>query len=199
VALLPKKKTRIIMKTLLLAAAGLLVASASFAQTNTNPLTNSASIPAYARVIRPLTVHADEDVNFGAIYIPGTGNAVVTVAPNGSITGTAGSLVGTGANIQANNDPDNDGVEAGGITVSGEAGFHYSLATTFGAMTMTGGSNAPTLSAAVYSPSNGLLSGSITTPGVGTEALTVGATITVPSNVTPGKWVGSITTVATYQ
>jgi len=200
-------------------ALGLFTTTAAFAQADFmghNPPPPSdcpdgnCNVDGYVRIVRPLQCQVLSHINFGAIYAGNAGTATIT--PNNSTTAennTLRSLSGltgvafSGPNSSANNLADGDGVEQGQIRFTGEAGFSYHL--TVSSPSWSNGSNTIGVSnvtfaaqSGVFAYPNGVLSGSIATPGSGSQTLNVGCTLAVAANQAPGIYHGVIAVTAAY-
>jgi hypothetical protein len=154
------------------------MAAPASAQT-ANPKANAS-----ARLIKPLTLTAERDLNFGTIVMGAvTANEAVTISGSGAVTcGTSGALTCTGqpqsALYRVN------GTQGQVVTVS-------SAAPSF----VLNGPNGATLSFVPSFPATVTLANSGAT---GTE-FTVGGSVTISSSTVDGLYSGQIEIQAAYQ
>ena len=139
--------------------------AASFAQ-----VTKSAT--ASATIVAPIALSKTVDMNFGNVASSAAAGTVV-LTPAGSRSATLGATlpatIGT--------------VAAASFTVTGTAGYTYSITLPVAATTITSGGNNMTVSSFTSSPTpTGLLTG-------GTQTLTVGATLNVGAAQPAGTYV----------
>jgi hypothetical protein len=211
-----KSTMRQFVKLLSIAALGLVAFTTTNAVAQSNGHQDpgcvgcSGELDGYVRVIRPVCVTMLTDMNFGALYSGSGGTATITpnnssTAQNNSLRSTSGvSGVGfSGPNSSANNDIHNHGVQQGQVRVDGEAGFSYNLSV--GSSTWSSGANNIAVSnvtfasqGGAFSFPNGVLSGTISSGGAGTQNLNVGATLTLAANQAPGMYHGVIPITAAY-
>jgi hypothetical protein len=132
----------------------------------------SATAIATATIVAPLAITKDIDMNFGNVAVNNTAGTVV-LAPDGSRTRTGGvtlpATIGT--------------VSAASFTVTGTAGYTYTIAITGAPLTVTSGGNTMTVTAFTSTPA---------TPGTlaaGNNTLTVGATLNVAGSQAPGIYI----------
>jgi len=138
--------------------------AASFAQV-------SATATASATIVAPIAIAKTVDMNFGNVASSAAlGTVVMTPAGARSVIGgvTLPATIGT--------------VAAASFTVTGTAGYTYSITLPGGATTITSGANNMTVNSFTSTPAaTGLLTG-------GTQALTVGATLNVGANQVAGAY-----------
>ena len=134
----------------------------------------STTVNVAVNVVWPLTITETAALDFGKIVSPAA-NCTAVVNTNGSSGGSCSTLAGTAA--------------PGSFQVSGFAGttVNYSVSpSTLGGMT---------LDTFTMSPSGG----SAALDGSGQLNITVGATLHVPANKTPGTYTGTYTITVNYQ
>lgn len=138
-------------------------------------LSQTASASATATIVTPISITKDVDMNFGNVAVnanPGT--VVLTPAGGRSVTGGCSLPATTGT------------VAAASFTVTGTAGFSYSITLPAGATTISSGGNNMTVNTWTSSPTpTGTLTG-------GTSTLTVGATLNVAGSQPAGEYVSAI-------
>ncbi len=172
----------------LVAASGLTIGSGARAAT--------ASGQAAATIIRPLTVVATADMDFGTIsHAPGSGGSV-TVTP-----GVAGAQFGGGASAGCAG-ADCAPAHAARFAVKGEPLRNYSIqlptSVTATGTTTTPGSSAPALTVdhlAVGAAGGG---GQPRLDAGGTGQFEVGGTITLPADLPPAHYRASFAVIVSY-
>jgi hypothetical protein len=141
---------------------------------------NTATAPgsAAAAVIAPIVlVHTSgASLSFGSLTV-GTGGVIV-VTPAG-----VGSVVGTVTLVSGRT------VSADAFSVSGDPSRNFSITTSFGSVTSGSGSM-------VFATTPSATQATLGATGTGT--FTVGGTLAVGSNVTPGVYTGTYTATVTY-
>lgn len=163
-------------------ASGLVLASLS-AQAQS---TTSAS--ASAIIINPLGIAKTSDLVFGRLAVGAVGGGVTV--------NTAGVVTFSGAGNTLVQPLGNTGnPRAAEFTVSGEAGFTYSVTLPAnGTVTLSdGGSNTMPVNAFVSDPA-----GTGTLSGAGSSPLKVGATLSVGNNQAPGTYTGTFNVTVAY-
>jgi hypothetical protein len=196
------------MKVLSAAAlvAGLFSASNAFAQAACSTCaSSSASTDAYARVVVPIFVCAEEEMNFGAFCAPATGSGTATVVTDHAAgTADGGTLTTSGISSITQggigNDPlDGDGPEEARFLVTGEPGLTYSIVTTCSGLGKLVGS-APALAIGGFTYNYGGAGPQTvgTLPATGSQELNVGATVTIPAGQASGWYHGTINMTTTY-
>ncbi len=167
----------------MLSIAGLLLAAGVFS--NQAMAAETATASASAEIKTPIAVTKTADLNFGSIVVP-AGSATVVVAPNGGRSATGVTLITDTGNAPS----------AAAFTVTGESAATYSLAITFAANTITGITSVDTWTSSLTGGTSPNFTGNLTG---GSEAVTVGATLTLDQTVTSGvKDLGTITATVAY-
>jgi hypothetical protein len=185
---------------------GLFSASNAFAQAACSTCaSSSASTDAYARVVVPIKVCAEEEMNFGAFCAPATGSGTATVTPDHAAgTADGGHLTTSGISSITQggigNDPlDGDGAEEARFLVTGEPGLSYSIVTTCtGLNKMVGTATALGISGFTYAYGGAAPQTVGTLPATGSQELNVGATVTIPAGQASGWYHGTINMTTTY-
>ncbi len=166
---------------------------------------SSGSVDAYARIVVPIHVAGEEEMNFGAICAPATGSGTAVIAPDHtggsgdggtiSYSGIAGINQGT-----IGHDPlDGDGIEEARFVVTGEPGLTYNtVITSTGLAKMTGTGTALALSSFTTNYGGTPPQTVGTLPTSGSQEVNVGATLTVPAGQPSGWYHGTINMTATY-
>lgn len=185
-------------------ALGTFVASNAMAQCATCA-SSSTSVDAYARIVIPINVCAEEEMNFGAVCAPATGSGTATITTDHlGGTGDGGTISYSGlAGITQggiSNDPlDGDGPEEARFLVTGEPGLSYnSVITCSGLNKMTG--TATPLAIGNFTTNWGGTPPQTTgtLPASGSQYLNIGATLTVPAGQPSGWYHGTINITCTY-
>jgi hypothetical protein len=131
----------------------------------------SATATAAATIITPIAINKTVDMNFGNVAASGALGTVV-LAPGGGRTPAGGVTLPATAGT----------VAAASFTVTGQANFTYSITLPVGASTISNGVQTMTVNAFTSNPTpTGLLT-------LGTETLTVGATLNVAANQAAGTY-----------
>lgn len=163
-------------KFLLCAGLALTITAPAYAATGN---TSTASGAAAANVITPIVLtHGSATLNFGSFTTGTGGTVVVTATGSGSTTGDVGFVPGSSEAADA-------------FTVKGDNNRSYSISTTSGTVSNSGGTASMAFST-VASASSGTLS------GTGTGAFTVGGTLTVVGNETAGAYTGTYDATVAY-
>lgn len=163
----------------------LLVAAAMIGfSMSANAQTSSGSIGTNATVITPIKVVGDTPLNFGDIVGTSAGGTVTV--------GTDGTRSAVGAGLLMTNQTGT--VTAAQFTVTGQAGYAYSLALPTGAFTIgNGGATPATMSVGTFtSNETGTLTG-------GSEIVKVGANLTVGANQAAGSYTDASGLTVTVQ
>jgi len=134
----------------------------------------TASATATATIVTPIAITKDVDMNFGILSVQSTTGGTVVLTPAGVRSATGGVTLPA----------DNGTVTAASFTVTGVAGYGYTITLPSSALTITSGSNTMTVTNFTSDPSgaNGTLTG-------GTETLNVGATLNVSAAQPAGTYV----------
>jgi Domain of unknown function (DUF4402) len=166
------------MKKTLIGAA--IVAAVTFTHAASAQNTASASFSVGAHIVSPLSIVKVTDMNFGDV--------VPSVAGGSVVLSTAGVATPAGVNLG------NGGAArtAATFTVSGQSGYTYAI-TLPGSSTISDGAT-HTMSVGSFT-SNPSGTGALVS---GTQALALGATLTVGPNQTPGVYSGSFNVTVTY-
>lgn len=137
---------------------------------------STASATATATIVTPISItKTGTDLNFGNIAVGSIGGTV-TVAPDGSRTKTGGLTL----------PPTNLGtVSAAQFTVTGNNDYTYSI-TLPTSVTLTHTNNSNTMTAGSFTSSTGGSTGTLSSSG--TQALNVGATLTVATGQLAGTY-----------
>ena len=166
----------------------LLIAAAMIGFTMSANAQTQASVNTQAEVILPISVAGNTELNFGSIVITGAAGTV-SVDTAGKRTSTdAGMIVSTG------------GVTAAQFTVTGQAGYTYSLALPSAAFNLTNSLDASTMSV------DGFVSTLTSTGNAGTlsstdgtQVVNIGANLSVAATQTPGVYANSNGLAVTVQ
>jgi len=176
----------------------------AFAQCSTCA-SSSGSVDAYARIVIPIHVTGEEEMNFGALCAPATGTGTATITPDHtSGTGDGGTISYSGlAGITQGtigNDPlDGDGIEEARFIVTGEPGLTYHMVITSSGLSKMTGTATPIAISAFTTNYGGTPPQTVgTLPATGSQEINVGATITVPAGQPSGWYHGTINMTATY-
>jgi hypothetical protein len=143
-------------------------ANEAFAQQQSQATANVS-----ATIVTPIVISNGDDMNFGNIAVSNTAGTVV-LAPNGSRTSTGGVTlpVSTGTVTPAT------------FNVTGQANYQYTITLPSGTITLNGPSSA-TMTVGTFTSTP---SGSSTLSAGGTDAIAVGATLSVGVNQAPGVY-----------
>ena|SRR5450759_4694251 len=132
----------------------------------------SATATATATIVTPIAIANAANMNFGNVAVSAVGGTVIlTPAGTRSTTGgvTLPAVIGT--------------VTAASFTVTGLTGSTYTIAITGDPLTVTSGGNTMTVTTFTSNPTpTGLLA------GLGTQTLTVGATLNVAAAQAAGTY-----------
>jgi Domain of unknown function (DUF4402) len=144
--------------------------------------TATATANANARIISPITLVKNIDLNFGDV-IPSIAVGTVVVDPAGARTFAGGVTLGSAT-----------GVAAASFTVGGQASATYAITLPAAAITIiNGGGGSMTVGAFTSSPAvTGALS------GLGAQTLTVGGTLNVGASQATGSYTGTFNVTVTY-
>jgi uncharacterized protein DUF4402 len=155
---------------------GLLAAATASAQ---NTATTSAN--ATARIITPISLTKNTDMNFGDVVASGSlGTVILSTAAARSTTG--GASLGSAT-----------GVTAGSFAVAGQPSATYAITLPASVTVDDGATHTMTVDTFNSNPSGtGALS------GAGTQTLLVGATLHVGANQVAGSYTGSFNVTVTY-
>lgn len=182
------------MIRLALCAAVAVLATAPCAQAA--PSTATATGIATATVIRPLSVAATADMDFGTItHLPGT-SGTVTVTP-----GASGATFSGGAGAVCAGS-DCSGAHAARFAVSGEPQRNYAI-TLPASVIATGAATDPGAVAPPLTVSGLTLrtASGTSTPHLdasGADGFEIGGTITLPANLPPARYRASFAVMVTY-
>jgi hypothetical protein len=101
----------------------LLTAATSYGQA-----TDQATATAKARIIEPIDVVSEKDLNFGAMIQLSSGSGTVTVTPNNVYTGTAsGTITPSGVILVSQGELINGAKGQARFRVRGEPGYHFQI------------------------------------------------------------------------
>ena len=165
------------MKKVLLGA--MVLAAVSLAQ-SVNAQSASASFNASARIVTPISIAKVTDMNFGDVVPSGSaGTVVLSTAGARSVTG--------GANLG-----NASGTSAATFTVSGQGLSTYAI-TLPAAANITSGANTMSVGTFTSNPS-----GTGTLAAGGTQALALGATLSVGASQATGSYTGSFNVSVVY-
>jgi len=132
----------------------------------------SATANASATIVTPISIANTADLAFGNLIVGAAGGTAV-ISPAGARSVTGDVVV-----------PATPGTfNAAAFTVTGEAGFTYSITLPAAATTITSGANTMTVNTWTSTPTP---TGTI--GGGGTQALTVGATLNVAGSQAAGTY-----------
>jgi hypothetical protein len=132
----------------------------------------SATATSSATVVTPIAIVKASDMNFGNVAVNATSGTVVLV-PAGTRTATGGVTLPATAGT----------ITAASFTITGAAGYTYTITLPSTATTLTSGSNTMTADTFTSDPTpTGILTG-------GTQTLTVGATLKVAASQPAGIYV----------
>jgi Domain of unknown function (DUF4402) len=166
------------MKKTLIGAA--IVAAVTFTHAASAQNTASAGFSVGAHIVSPLSIVKVTDMNFGDV-VPSVAGGSVALSTAGVAT-PAGVNLGNGGAART----------AATFTVSGQSGYTYAI-TLPGSSTISDGAT-HTMSVGSFT-SNPSGTGALVS---GTQALALGATLTVGPNQTPGVYSGSFNVTVTY-
>ncbi|MEO6938658.1 MAG: DUF4402 domain-containing protein [Candidatus Kapaibacterium sp.] len=169
-------------------------------------VTSSGSANAYCRVVTPIHVAGEEEMNFGAVVAPNSGSGTATIRPDHTGgTGDGGTITYVGLTpINQHgygNDPeDGDGVEEARFIVTGEPSLTYSMVLSSTGLNKMVGAGTPLALSAFTTDFGGVPPQTVgTLPASGSQEVNVGATVTVPAGQPSGWYKGQINMTATYQ
>lgn len=132
-----------------------------------------------AKIVSPVTLEKQDDLNFGTILAPTDSEKTVTIATAGTRSGDSSILVGT------------DAGNAGSFKVTGASGQVMTISVT-DETTLEGAGDPMTVNNFVTEPASELTL-------TGTEGqIKVGADLTVGVNQAPGDYTGSYTVTVSY-
>jgi hypothetical protein len=141
-----------------------------------------------AKIIQPITITKDADMNFGTLIRP-TDNATVTLGTDGVVSGVTKVTGSTSA--------------AAKFTVNGEGGQQYSISET---ASLANGANsvALTLTKVAGAGATGTLAGNVGTLGgtlgsAGAGELLYGASFPITSTTATGAYTGTLAVTVNYQ
>jgi hypothetical protein len=98
-------------------------AATSFAQAS-----DQATASAKARIIEPIDVVSEKDLNFGAMIQLASGSGTVTITPNNVFTGAAsGTITPSGVILVSQGELINGAKGQARFRVRGEAGYHFQI------------------------------------------------------------------------
>ena len=143
--------------------------------------TATATANANARIISPITLLKNVDLNFGDV-IPSASAGTVVVDPAGARTFSGGVTLGSGATVKA-----------ASFTVGGEPSATYAITLPAAAITITNGAVNMTVGLFTSSP---VTTGTLT--GAGVQTLTVGGTLIVGASQATGSYTGTFDVMVTY-
>jgi len=147
-------------------------AGAANAQSNA-----SATATASARIITPISLHKDADLNFGSIVPSGDAGTVTVNSESRSNTGGV-SFVNQSSSWSAAH-----------YTVAGEPTFTYNISFD-GSFNISDGTH--DMGVSTSGPSSGTLDAS------GNDNFYIGGTLSVPANATPGTYTATFNTTVAY-
>jgi len=166
------------------AATLLMAGTGAFAQSGATA-TQTAS--AKCKLIYPITLTKNTDLNFGTIAVTSGGSGTLVANPiAGTFNPTALGVVPVDIGTQA----------FAAFTVGGEATYVYTITPQAGDATLTNGAGTMTVSAFTASKATGTIGAG--TPG--TDTFTVGGTLNVTAAATIyGNYTGTFTVTVAYQ
>lgn len=169
------------MKNVTVAALALVGLSlGAYASAAQNSATGTGT--ANARIITAISIVPGTALNFGDI-VPSAAAGTVAVSTAGVRTSAGGATLGSAT-----------GVAAGAFTVSGQANATYALTLPAnGVVTVTSGANSMGVNSFVSNPS-----GTGTLSAGGSQALAVGATLSVGINQAAGSYTGTYQVTVAY-
>ncbi len=133
---------------------------------------SSATAPASATIVTPITITKTTDMNFGNVAVQAATGGTVVMTPAGSRSATLGvTLPGTPGTVSA-----------ASFTVNGEAGYTYAITLPVSVTISDNASHSMTVNTFTSTPTpTGLLTG-------GTQTLDVGATLNVAAGQAAGTY-----------
>lgn len=132
-----------------------------------------------AKIVSPVTLEKQDDLNFGTILAPTDSAKTITMATNSTRSGDSSILVGT------------DVGKAGSFKVTGASGQSMTISVT-DSTTLSGAGDAMTVNNFVTEPESTLTL-------EGTEGqIKVGADLTVGMNQAPGDYTGTYNVTVSY-
>jgi hypothetical protein len=158
------------MKKIILLTAMVMIASTTTAVAQSEATATGVT---NARVITPITIAKEIDMNFGNLVATAGGGAIVLLT-DGTRTGDAAILAGT----------QNGTITAAEFTVNGETDFTFDIALPAGSFDVSNTGATATMSVGTFVSSPNA-TGTLT---LGTETLLVGATITLDANQASGTY-----------
>lgn len=162
-----------------LAAAATLVATPAFAA----PVSASPAAKASARIVKPLTLTATRDLNFGTIVVGTlTGPQTVAVSQGGALSGCTGQLTCSGT------------VASAQYRVTGTNNFTVNVAAVSSNLTNTTSGGSQTLAFTPDAPATVALGNS----GAAGVLFTVGGSIDIDATTVDGLYEGDINVTVDY-
>jgi hypothetical protein len=149
------------------------------------PITQTVSNDARAEVITAIGLVVAHTLEFGG-FSPGSGGTVV-LSPASVRTATGGVVL-----LATSITP-----TAASYTMSGSPNTHYDIVLPTSPQVITRVGNSATMNVTLFTCSYTALSSTTNFPG-GTDAFTVGATLTVAANQLPGTYVGPFDVTVLY-
>ncbi len=152
-------------KTLFLGLLAAIASTAAFSQ-------ETATATATAKIVTPISITKDVDMNFGNVAVQSTNGGTVVLAPAGTRTSTSGvtlpAVTGT--------------VTAASFTVNGDGAYTYAISLPTGSHVISNGANSMNVTDFKSTPTGtGTLS-------AGTQQLKVGATLNVGAAQAAGTY-----------
>lgn len=167
------------MKKTLIGAA--IVAAVTFTHAASAQNTANTNFSVGAHIVNPISIAKVTDMNFGDV--------VPSVAGGSVVLDTAGVPTPSGVNLGSGG----AARTAATFTVSGQAAYTYAITLPGSATISDGATHSMSVGSWTSNPSGtGLLGGG------GTQALALGATLTVGANQAPGVYSGSFNVTVTY-
>lgn len=149
---------------------------------------NSQTTTGYIKIITPITLAKDADMNFGVMSGGATGGTCV-LGTDASRTPTGNVKLSTGSPVAA----------AGAFTVAGNAGSTYAITLPASFTVVDGSSNSMTVNQLTARPAGAgsdITTGTLT--GGGTQVFTVGGTITINPGQVGGEYQGDFVVSVDY-
>lgn len=141
------------------------------------------------KIVPVIVLTAGAPLEFGSIATTGTAGTVTisTANPTGVVTPANSLTLVSGATRSA-----------GVFSVTGEASVSYTVTLPGSAVTLAGSGSAATQSISVSTFTFIAGTGARTFSAVGADSFSVGATLSVAANQTPGPYTGTYTVIANY-
>jgi hypothetical protein len=201
-----KNPAKILVVAGALTAASMAVFMASTAMAQCGTCSNSsAGTDVYARVVVPIHLCAEEEINFGAFCAPASGSGTATIQPDHASGSTDGGLLSTSGitsitQAGLSNDPfDGDGPEEARFLVTGEPGLTYTIVSSSTGMNKIVGVATPlTIGNFSYAYGGAAPQTVGLLPATGAQELNVGARIAIPAGQPSGWYHGTVHMTTTY-